>query len=178
MLNKLVLHLAGTVLSIAAGMLILFMYWAFWPDEMMTIRNSQHVKTDKRDYIAGDRIFYTLDYCKTQQITATVTRAIVDGIRISYDTITNDLPLGCHSVIIYDLTIPSFLPAGIYHIEGAKEYRLNPIRNLKVTFRTDNFNIVAPKLSVAELESQLKDHDKADKEWQMLHSGSANKVRK
>lgn len=115
-----------------------FAYWMFWPDNVMVLK-SDIVKTDKEVYRPGERISYTVDYCKKRQISGLTSRTLVNDIRIAYTTITSDLPAGCHIVSDNDLIIPEFTSEGKYHISILVEYKINPIRVLRINYRTNEF---------------------------------------
>ncbi len=115
--------------------------WTFYPYHVINIDNSEKIEVDKAIYNSGDRITYTFSYCKDFTIVAIVNRAIVDGFRLTYDSVQSDLEVGCHTVSVNDLIIPDFLPSGIYHIEDTAEYPVNPMRKILAHFRTVDFEV-------------------------------------
>ena len=127
---------------VAAGMGLLF-YWSFYPYKIMTIKNQMSLPIDKKVYQAGDRIIYTLDYCKTMDITGKLFRAISDGITVNYETIESNIPVGCHIINRGDLVIPEFLPSGEYFIRSTSEWQVNPIRRVTMNFKTEPFEVIS-----------------------------------
>lgn len=167
-------------LVIISAAMLLAGYWWFFPEQVVTVSNPTEIKTDKRVYQQGERIIYTLDYCKTRQIQGKVTRSLVDGFVIPYGSIESDLPVGCRKFFVYDLHIPEYTPPGIYHIEGSGEYHVNPIQTNRNCWRTEDFEVVrAPdnaKKEIEELRYELdhmktliKKHNTEDREWMRKH---------
>lgn len=134
-------------MSIVTGILSVILlglvtYWLFWPDNVMVIKNPQAVQVDKQVYQAGDRLTYTVSYCKSRVAIGTITRALVDGYRTNFDVKTNSLTPGCHTVSLNDLEIPKFVPTGTYHLEATASYVLNPLRNQNVRWQSVDFQVV------------------------------------
>jgi len=131
---------AFTTLALGFIFLGIIFYWLWWSDQIVTVQ-AQEIAVNKEVYKPGERIAYTFSYCKTQQIPGTVTRAIVNDIRITYTDIYSDLPIGCHTVTVADLTVPDFLPSGLYHLEVSGEYQVNPLRVDRNSWRTVDFQV-------------------------------------
>jgi hypothetical protein len=115
-------------------------YWELWPDNIVTIEKS--VTTDKAVYYAGERITYTISYCKTRKLPGEVLRSLVNGTRITFSTIESDLPIGCHTMKVSDLIIPDYVDSGIYHIEGTGQYQINPLRKYYNFWESQEFEII------------------------------------
>jgi len=119
---------------------LLIAYWYFWPDNVVVIKGE--VKTDKTIYYPGNRITYTFSYCKTRKLPGEIYRSLDNSIRINYTAITSDLPVGCHTINSADLTIPDYVDAGTYHLEGTGEYQINPIRKYLNSWKSNEFQII------------------------------------
>jgi len=128
------------VITIGFG---IFGYWLFGPVDIIDIKNSDAVQVDQISYYPGERISYTLDYCKFEKKVATVYRSLVDTYRITYAVVEADLPVGCHTVVRNDLVIPSFIVGDghRYHLEATTEYKINPIKTITYYWRTVDFLI-------------------------------------
>jgi hypothetical protein len=98
--------------------------------------------TDKKTYQPGEDISYSFSYCKTKPIVGVVTRALVDGVRMNFASITSDLPLGCHEIWVCNLRIPRNTSAGTYHIEITGEYKINPLRTEVNRLRSNEFEVM------------------------------------
>ena len=115
-------------------------YWLLWPDKIVVV--NPNVTTEKTVYAPGDRITYTLSYCKTRKLPGDVSRALVNSVRITFTNVTSDLAVGCHTIRISDLVIPDYIDAGTYHIEGSGLYQINPIRKFLNTWKSNEFQVV------------------------------------
>lgn len=123
-----------------------FIYWKFYPFDVIEIENENAVEVDKQVYQAGDRITYTLKYCKKMKVAAVVQRQLVDGIRIYYTAIYNSLNadivgVTCSKTINADLVIPDFVSSGLWHIETSAEYQVNPLRKITENWRSVDFMV-------------------------------------
>jgi hypothetical protein len=139
--NSLFAYLASFTFIVSFGLIALLGYWEFWPDNILTVQNAQELSVDKTIYSPGDRITYTLNYCKTRNMPGILLRALVDGFRMTYEPKGGNLPVGCHTINVNDLEIPSFIPSGIYHLDMSAEYKINPLKSFIVNYRTVDFLI-------------------------------------
>ena len=150
-MKSLVYYYVYGTLALTAIMMAMIAYWLFRPVTVLVVKNPQAVKVDKQVYQAGDRLIYSLDYCKHEAIPGTISRALVDGIRISYVAFYNNLPKGCGVTNNADLVIPEFVGTGTYHIEATATYRINPLKTVSTTWRSEDFQVVAKE----DLTSQV-----------------------
>jgi hypothetical protein len=140
----LILTIITVLLSTILVIWVAFLY--IYPIKVIEIKNAQNVPVDKTVYKGGDRIAYTLDYCKYTNTPAVVTRTIVDGFRISFGSFNSNMKAGCANRATNDLVIPEFLPSGVYHLEGTGTYRVNILRDFIVNWRTVDFQVVNEEL--------------------------------
>jgi hypothetical protein len=133
----------------------------FYPINPIDFKNNQAIKVDKETYQAGDRLTYTIDYCKYGKYPATVSRALVDGIRINYTSYYNNLPAICSTVNNSDLIIPDFISSGTYHIETTIEYQVTPLQKVIKNWRSVDFKVVNPSNNTTqELNKEQQEIDK------------------
>lgn len=128
-------------LFITTSCCLIFLYWLFYPYKILEIYGE--VKTDKFEYIAGERIGYTIKYCKFLPINAKVHRALVNGIRTNYTELDSSVTVGCKKVEVKDLIIPDFMDNGDYHIEITAEFKVNPVRTIRIPYQTNTFKVIA-----------------------------------
>ena len=135
-----ILSVVTFILTITLALWISYLLW--YPDNLIIIKNSQSLPVSQLTYNTGDRIVYTLDYCKTRNITGSVSRALVDDYRLTFEDVNSNLETGCHVVKINEIVIPEFTQPGTYHLEITGTYQINVLRKLVVELRTVNFNII------------------------------------
>jgi len=149
--------LGGTLVS-AFALTLTALYWAFWPYTPQT-HPPYPAHTSKPVYTAGERFSYLVEYCKLTDAHATVNRALVDGIRITFNPILSDLPLGCSTFNSMTLHIPEFTPPGKYYVDIITEFRVNPIRTVAVKYRTEEFEVIAaPNPEAEHWKGQIEDN--------------------
>lgn len=129
-----------TCLTIIVGGFVIFLYWLFWP--VNVIKLTGPVTTDKTSYHPGDRISYTISYCKYIDLGAVVVRSLVNGTRTNFTTQNSDIPMGCHTTKLSDLIIPDYLDSDKYHLEANITYQVNPIRTVQINWRSNDFKII------------------------------------
>ena len=121
-----------------------------WPDTVITFKNPNSIQVDKKIYYPGDRITYTIDYCKYKNISGIVSRAITDDFRVTFTDVQSNLPLGCHTTQVNDLTIPLFLSTGTYHLTISGMYKINTLRSFETPLlTTESFQVVVPNIDGA-----------------------------
>lgn len=121
-------------------------YWLFWPNRVIIYDNPDQIQVDKKVYNPGDRIVYTIKYCKKKNIQGVVSRALVNGTRLNFTEYTTNVAPGCNTVKINDMVIPDYADEGIYHIETTATYQTNPLRTFVGTWRSVDFEIVKGKI--------------------------------
>jgi len=121
----------------------LYLYWLFIQPDVINFEETNALVVDKKVYYPGDRITYTLEFCKSKKSVAVVDRALVDSFRVTFAQVTSDLPTGCNKINVNDLVIPDFIVGSgdDYYVEITGVYQINPIRKQYVYLRTENFQI-------------------------------------
>lgn len=127
-------------LTIIASSSLIFGYWMIFPLNPMYFTKDTTV--EKTIYHPGDRITYTISYCKKKAIVGTVYRSLLNGTRTSFTPMTNTLPAGCRTTKVSDLIIPTYTESGRYHLEATIEYKLNPIRKFSTSWKSQEFDII------------------------------------
>ena len=130
------LYVCLTIITIGS---VTLGYWALWP--VKVIEFNPVVTTDKTLYHPGERITYTISYCKFTDLSGTVDRAIINGTRTTFTQITGNMTTGCHTVSVSDLVIPDYLDDDVYHIEASIEYQINPLRTQIAKWKTQEFKV-------------------------------------
>jgi len=122
--------------------------YTFWmsASSPLSIENANSIQVDKKQYHAWDRISYTLSYCKKHDIQWTISRALVNAIRINYTEFVSSLSSWCGIIVVNDMVIPEFIDGGIYHIETTIRYVLNPVKTVYNRWNSVEFMIVEEDL--------------------------------
>ena len=127
------------ILTIILVFWVSYMLW--YPINLISVKNSQSIPVDRSIYHPEDRITYTLDYCKTKNLTASVSRALVDDYRLVFESMNSNLEKGCHVVKVNEVLIPEFTQSGTYHLEITGTYQINVLRVYTLNLRTVDFQI-------------------------------------
>lgn len=136
------------LLAILVGYLAvgLVAFWLFWPYKTLVIENEQAggVPVITTTLHPGDPLQYYLNYCKYVDLTSTVYRTLVDGQIITLQTSQGTLPIGCdNNHIVSTVSVPETINPGRYYLSVSVDYKVNPIRTVRTTYRTQYFDVVA-----------------------------------
>lgn len=126
-------------LTIIMGTSLIYGFWALWPDKVIEFKGP--VVVNKKEYKPGDQIIYTISYCKYKNLPGTVYRSLVNSTRTSYTEITNNMAVGCRTTKVADLTVPDYNDDGVYHLEATVVYKVNPLRDEIVSWKSEEFII-------------------------------------
>ena len=127
-------------IGIMAGFVFMVHYWIFNPYK--TVDYSGQYKTEKTIYTQGEQSYYVVDYCKYTDLAPTINKNFVDGIIFEATEKGSVLPEGCHTVKV-SMRIPETLPPGVYYLETNLSYKVNPIRSITKSNRSNTFTVVS-----------------------------------
>lgn len=131
----------GTIV-ISMALLLYFAYMILYPFEPAEFMNAPFPVKEKV-ITAGDRISYYVEYHKLMNVPARANTTLVNHVQINFSEVNSFLSKGDYEVINHDITIPEFVTPGTYHLVITWTYRINPIREIVMTSRTEDFEIVA-----------------------------------
>ena len=134
---------SSIILVIALFFILGFSYYLFIDDNPPIVINGP-VLLDKNSYHAGEKMLITADICRRTDAGAvlsptfinTTNNQLFDGVPVYVDNI----PRGC-SVSSIEVTVPHFLPPGIYVRQIRARYDINFLRTRMVEFTTEPFEI-------------------------------------
>lgn len=144
-------HFMGMILLALYGFLALIAYWGFWPYPTVTFIDvpATGAPVLNSPLHPGERLQYTLSYCKNTNDTATVHRNMVDGETIALTDTVGSFPKGCrYNVIVATTVVPDTINPGSYHVDVIDEFHPNPIRTIQVRYRTADFKVIPEPVTV------------------------------
>jgi len=116
-----------------------FLYWAFKPYNIRY--NDTAFETVKQVYEVGEPLTIRTSFCKEGEYEATIYRSLRDGIVYRFPVIGSSVGEGCHDFISETTEIPNVL-SGKYIFQVEVIYKPNPLREIKYTVETNEFEIV------------------------------------
>ena len=96
----------------------------------------------KKVFYTGEMLAYEFDYCKSRNVPAKMYGSYIDTVKIDMPVVELKSPVGCGEKISSYYKVPKILPSGVYHFEVELVYQVNPIREVRVKYRTVEFNII------------------------------------
>jgi hypothetical protein len=97
---------------------------------------------EKKVFYTGEQLTYAFDFCKTRNVPVEMYGSYIDTVKIDMPVVKLKSPTGCSKRISSNYKIPKILPSGMYHFEVELIYQVNPIREVKVKYRTQQFEII------------------------------------
>ena len=138
---------------ISVGLLILGYLYFFDGGKPITIYNDPLVTVEdhldknnqfipKKVFKTGETLNYKIEYCKSRNVPAKMYGTYIDTVKIDMPVVEIKSPIGCGERISSLYKIPKILPSGLYHFEVELIYQVNPIREVRVKYRTEDFQII------------------------------------
>ncbi len=135
------MYLVGIVTLLGALATILtVLVWSLYDYKPIKI-NKEPMYVLTEEVKSGDVLIYQLDYCKFNDGDVSISRSFVDGIVFTTPTIKASNEMGCRIQNI-SILVPETLPNGRYYLKVDYTYKVNPIREVTVTSRTEEFTVV------------------------------------
>lgn len=142
----------ATMLIVFGSLLISYLYFidganpiTFSSDTMPVVQalpDSAGAYLPKKTFYTGEQLTYLVKYCKYRNVPVEIYGAYVDTVRISMPVVKLKSPVGCGEGVNDLYKIPKILPTGKYHFEVELIYQVNPLRQVRVTYRTEDFEII------------------------------------
>lgn len=102
----------------------------------------------KSVFRTGERLTYAFEYCKTRNTPAEIFGSYIDTVKIDMPSIRINSKVGCNRTISDLFKVPKILPSGKYHFEVELLYQVNPLREVRVRYRTEDFQIINQQFQV------------------------------
>jgi len=131
--------MSGISLLSAVIFLIVVGYWMLYPYKVITFNDSVFPMSTKVAK-AGQIVSYKVDYCKTTDLSSSVTREFVNALIYVTPTTINHRPKGCH-VFTMGVVVHKELPPGEYYLHMTYRYKVNPIKEIIVEHNTEKFTV-------------------------------------
>jgi hypothetical protein len=120
-------YVAYAALLVTTLIVLLFLYWEFWPQSVFKL--NRDIKVITPHPVAGDYIEYEMDYCRNNNFTginAVVQTSFIDHLLYLTPPTVGPLPSGCNTLDIV-VPLPRFR-AGFYKLQVERTYWINPLK--------------------------------------------------
>lgn len=108
-------------------------------------RNEEGKVIPKHTFYTGELLTYEFNFCKNVKVPAKMYGAYYDTVKIDMPMVEVNSEKGCQERIASYYKIPAILPSAKYHFEVRLVYQVNPLREVTVTYKTEDFNIINNK---------------------------------
>ena len=141
-MNKTSYIISMIILLAGFAVMLYILYLMVYP--FKTIEMKQPFKVLTPVVKAGEDFKILNEYCKYTNSTGTLSRSFIDGEIYPISTTVSNLQTGCGSLVI-TIQVPEYLPSGIYHLQTTAEYKINPVRTIFVTSKSEDFQVIGAK---------------------------------
>lgn len=139
--NKTTLLLLDFFLIFSVCLSFLLWYWWLRPYNPLEIMEPLEVLNENKTVISGQELHYRVVFKKNTDKKATISRRMVDGVVYNFPQIFPQNPTGQHDTSTF-IEIPRAIPEGTYILESTACYQMNPIREVCVTYSTEEFKVI------------------------------------
>ncbi len=133
------------VLIIFSALYVL--YALFWPVEAIVIEEPIPIVT--KVVPAGGLLEYCVTYDKKVNVPAMGHRSLVNETFINLPSKRTNAPVGKRKVLM-TAPIPTYAAAGKYRLKTDLDYKINPIRTVRVTVWTEEFEVTNEVLNIQQ----------------------------
>lgn len=118
-------------------------YLLYFDGNEVFVANNLPFPTDKSDYVAGESVIYTIDFCKNRATNVRARWSLVNGFIIGYpeQVGARSIDTGCR-VVDATLKIPEYVPSGEYYLKGEFCYDVNIVRTKCYDVSTERFSVI------------------------------------
>lgn len=128
-------------LILISGIVLLFWYWTLRPYNPLEIKQPLQIINENKTVVAGELLFYEVDFEKNTKIQPTIHRRLIDGIVFNFPAVTSQNIAGPNKLIA-SLEIPHSIPPGNYFLESVACYQMNPVREICVEYASEEFEVI------------------------------------
>jgi hypothetical protein len=115
-------------------------WWLLYPYKPITVK-SIVVKNPDKQVLAGSVLKYRITYDKRMDIQSVLTRKLINNVKIDLADTIATAPVGDDSECVY-VKVPHYTDPGIYYLWWSAKYKVNPIREVVVSAKSDVFTVI------------------------------------
>jgi predicted secreted protein len=142
MLRKTLIKISSVIVLLTIAMTFIFWWWFLFPYKPLEIIQSPTVLNENKTVKIGTPLFYRVRFNKNTNKVATITRTLIDGVVYTLPaTRPVNTKAGYYDQVINSLIIPQ-VPSGTYTFKTVACYQMNPIREICITYKSDEFIII------------------------------------
>lgn len=137
-----------TIVSLAAvASMVLVLYWVAQPTSVLEIKNDP-APVKPVEIEAGNEIKVTVDFCKNRKATGKVKVYLVGETKGQKPEINWPLDSTEPQCVKFDVpvTVPASAQTDKYHVVFETTYKVNPLKEQVVIFRSRSFDVANTKL--------------------------------
>lgn len=142
MRHKFLYYVSILVIGFCIGCILVVAYWLLYPYEVISFKQGiLPILNPGKKVKPGSNLLIDLDLCRHMDIDGLTTRYFVNSILYTVPPERTQLQKGCvHAVFPYK--IPEDLPAGIYSLMSVANFQVNPIRTVRKSISTEQFEVI------------------------------------
>lgn len=144
-MKKIIDHALLVLILMCIAAILIVGFWAFWPYDVI-----QHEITplplEKKVLTPGETISYHAKFEKFMNVSGECHAQLIDGMVWFYAPFDIVADKGEYDIWNRSFSVPQYVPPGDnYYLQFSNEFRVNPIRTIVETYRTETFSVVESK---------------------------------
>lgn len=141
--NKIGIYIVYGALLVLAGVVVIFLRWAYQTTDVLEVKNSPFpVRTIRETPAVDGVVILKVDYCKKTDTVGRVRTSFVSSSREVFLPVTYDRQLAqCQNTEV-PIVIPHDMTSGRYRVKFHVEYQVNPIKTAVEEFESVEFDVV------------------------------------
>lgn len=137
---KILSSIVSAILVLLLGILGVFVFWMTYPYEP-TVFQEEPFKVETKVVKQGGALIFGGELCKNYSVRPVISRAFTNGLVFYTPLVVGEKSIGCQDARVA-VRIPQELPVGVYFLKNTYQYRVNPIRIIRLVHNTEEFEVI------------------------------------
>lgn len=116
-------------------------FWLLYPYETIVVKKPIKILNYNKTVKAGDDLLYEIEYEKFIDVPCVISRKLANTFLIPYADTIGTAPVG-KGIARVVLPTPENANEGIYHLRWSVTYPANPLRDITLTVKSEEFRMV------------------------------------
>lgn len=128
-------------LVINISVLVILAFWLLYPYDVISVESPIKIMNKDKTVRAGGMLIYEVKYDKKMDVSGRLTRKLVNSyvVDLRPSIVTHGVGKGRALNVLH---VPEWASDGEYYMTWSAEYKVNPIRTVRVTRQSEEFTVV------------------------------------
>lgn len=136
-------RLSLILLLIMLGFLGLIIIWIVWPYKTLEYEDQFNIPVVEEQVKAGETMTFRIKWCKYVDTPTRLHKRFVNEVVVSLPESWATAGKGClEKPVDAIVKVPEILTPGIYYLDMTATNKVNPLREVTVHYRTEEFEVI------------------------------------